>query len=287
MKKTINRTIILVAAIVAGVAVFSSVFVFDPFKLNLSIFKHELSIDKTANVISKIKKISEFTTACYYEELVIQKDKYKYFERKLYDKESSNENLSNVKHSAGSAWNRVKGAASKAAKAVKENSDTTTMGKLASVASAAKDVTIATGAAAIDMASATATEIVDLAKKDEVVIDSSKVGDIVFIVKTKVRAGFDLSKIGAEDLVVKGDTLSIKLPAPEIFDIIANPSDWEIYYREGEWEDEEIRAIQSGAKEGIRQDAIEYGIIEKAESFGKESLASLFKTFGFSEVNIY
>lgn len=240
-----KKTILLIVIIVAALAVFSSVFVFDPFKLNLSLFKHELSIDKTANVVTQIKKISEFTTACYYEELVIQKDKYDFFERKLYKENASDETNGDIKQSS-SAWNKLKGAASKAVKAIKHEDSSET--------------------------------------NYDVVIDSTKVGSIVFIVKTKVRAGFDLSKIKEGDLVVKGDTLSIRLPSPEIFDIIANPSDWEIYHRKGDWTDEEIRAIQSGAKEDIRQDAIDYGILEKAEKFGHESMTSLFKTFGFAEV---
>lgn len=37
--------------------------------------KDELSIDKTANVVTEIKKISEFTTACYYEEVVLREEK--------------------------------------------------------------------------------------------------------------------------------------------------------------------------------------------------------------------
>lgn len=281
-----KKRIILICAIVAGVASFSSVFVFDPFKLNLSLFEHNLSIDKTENVITQIKKISEFTTACYYEEIVFQKDKYKYTERKIYDKSSSKDNLRNVKQSASSAWNKVKGAASNATKAVKENDDTTTRGKLASIAGAAKDIVVASGSAAADVAATSASEMVDLAKKDDVVIDSTKVGTIVFIVKSKVRAGFDLSKIEEKDLVVNGDTITINLPEIEIFDIIANPSDWEIFYREGDWADSEIRTIQTMAKVDIKNDAIAYGLLEKAESFGMESLKSLFKTFGFSEVDL-
>ena len=279
-----RKRITLIVAIIAAAALFSSVFIFDPFKLNLSFFKHDLSIDKTANIVSQIKKISEFTTACYYEELVIEKDKYKYTERKQYDKESSHQNLSNIKQSAGSAWNRVKGAAGKAIDAVTENKETTTGGKIASYANAAKDIAVASGAAAVDMATTSAAELVDLANRDNVIIDSTRVGRIVFIVKSKVRAGFDLSKICDDDLTISSDTLFIKLPEVEIFDIIANPSDWEIYHREGIWEDDEIRAIQVGIKEDIRKDAINYGLLEKAESCGTQEIVSLFKTFGFSEV---
>ena len=47
------------------------------FNINLFGFKfgRELKIDKTANVIEKIRSISEFTTACYYEEAVLKSRK--------------------------------------------------------------------------------------------------------------------------------------------------------------------------------------------------------------------
>ena len=38
-------------------------------------FGRELKIDNTANVVEKIKSISEFTTACYYEEAVLKNRK--------------------------------------------------------------------------------------------------------------------------------------------------------------------------------------------------------------------
>ena len=222
MKKIIVKVVIGIAVILAALVAVDGFL--NRFSIFNGLFKHELSIDKTANVVTQIKKISEFTSACYYEEFVVRKDKYKYVEKKIYKDDSS-------------TWDRVK-----------------------RIAGAGDDNVVST-------------------KKD-----STLCGAIVYIVKTKVRAGFDLSKLGEKDLMVKGDTLSIKLPEAEIFDIIVNPSDWEIYHREGDWEDAEIRAIQAGAKDGIKQDAIEYGLLKKAEDFGKESMISLFKTFGFGEV---
>ncbi len=224
MKKFIIKKGIKIAIIIAGILALSTAMdgLFNGFSFFKGVFGSELSIDKTANVVTQIKKISEFTTACYYEEMVIQKEKYEYTEKKVFKE-------------GASAWDKVK-----------------------SMAGSSND----------------ASQIV----KD------STLNKIVFIVKTKVRAGFDLSKIEEKDFVVRGDTLSVKLPEVEIFDIIANPSDWEIYYREGNWEDSEIRAIQSGTKEDLRKDAIDYGLLEKADSFGRESLISMFKTFGFVEV---
>ena len=205
---------------------FSSVFVFDPFNLNLSFFKNELAIDKTANVITEIKKISEFTTACYYEDKIIDHKKYEYFDREVKKGKSS--------------------------------------GILSSLTSVFSSDT----------------------NKVEVVKDSTESGRIVYIVRTKVKAGYDFSKIEEGGITVQGDTLCVKLPPVEIFDIIANPSDWTLYYHDGEWEDAEIRTLQSNSKAGIKQDAINAGIIEKAETYGKEEIAMLFKTFGFKEVNL-
>ena len=224
--KHIVKKAIVIGAIAVAVVVFSSVFVFDPFHFGLSLFKHELKIDKTSNVISQIKKISQFTTACFYEEKVLRHDKYKQIEKKVYTQKMT-------------AIDRAKG-------------------------------------------------LIGVADKPEytTVADSSINGTIVFIVKTKVLAGFNLGKISENDLRISGDTLSVKLPEAEIFDIIVNPTDWEIFHRDGGWEDSELRAIQANAKEEIRKDALQYGLIDKATSFGHESLASLFKSFGFSEVII-
>lgn len=223
-----KKFIVKIAIVAAALSVFSSVFVFDPFHFNLNFLGKELSIEKTANVSTGIKKISEFTTACFFEEKIIQEKKYEYSERVIDHSEEGS-----------SIWNRLK-----------------------------------------NKVTGKSTE--DSAK--EVVRDSTEAGQIVFIVKTKVRAGFDLSKISENDLSISNDTLSVKLPEPEIFDIIANPSDWRIYHRAGKWEDNEIRTIQSHSLEGIRQDAIELGLLEKAQTHGKEALVSLFKTFGFKEV---
>ena len=259
---------------------------FDPFKLNLNFLGKELTIDKTANVITEIKKISEFTTACFFEDRIIQENKYKYFEKTINHKEQRNQNVATVKESAKSSWRKLKDAASSAIDNAKQSSDTTAKGIASAIGTAAKDIAVATGSSAKEIAASSAPALKDLVTADEVQMDSTQIGRIVFTVTTKVRAGYDLSKIEENDLIVSGDTLKIKLPEVEIFDIIANPSDWKIFYREGDWEDNEIRAVQSKAKDIIRDDAIAMGLLEKAESCGREELISLFKTFGFAEVKL-
>lgn len=222
MKKFIIK--IVLAVIALAVLAMAADGLLNKFNVSKSLFKHRLSIDKTASIVTQINKISEFTTACYYDELVVKKEKFKHINKKVYPNSSSK-------------WSMVTNIANPYEPALMR--------------------------------------------------DSTRIGQIVFIVKTKVRAGFDLSRITQEDLAVKGDSLVVTLPQAEIFDIIANPSDWEVFYADGFWEDSEIRSIQAEAKETIRKDAIASGLLEKAASFGKENLVSLFQSFGFREVALH
>ena len=82
------------------------------------------------------------------------------------------------------------------------------------------------------------------------------------------------------------DTLAINLPAPELFDVIINPSDYEVFVEKGKWSHEEIQAFQVQAKEHLRTHALEEDIIGKAKIEGKERLANLFKTFGYKVVEV-
>lgn len=108
--------------------------------------------------------------------------------------------------------------------------------------------------------------------------------EFCLIAKGKVRAGYDFSQLNEHDLQVRGDTLSIYLPQPKIFDVIINPSDFEIYVEDGPWSHEEVVAIESRAKHQIEADATEYGLLEKADRIGKEKVAEFFKTFGYKEI---
>ena len=159
-----------------------------------------LEIDPTANVVEHIRKISEFTTACYYEEYVIQ------------HKKPASDNA---------MLNRI-----------------------------------------------------------------MTTPEIVLMAKGRVRAGFDLSKISADDMSFSGDTLRVVLPAPEIFDVITNPSDYDIFVEQGGWTHEEITELQSGGRERVLANAMDDKILQKADSVGRERLVSLFRTFGFNTVDI-
>lgn len=110
--------------------------------------------------------------------------------------------------------------------------------------------------------------------------------EIVLIGKGKVRAGFDLSKMTKDDITVHGDTLEVTLPQVKIFDLIMNPSDFDTEYEQGKWSHELLRPIKEKAKEKLEKNAIECGLLDNAKESGIIKLTELFKTFGFSVVNV-
>lgn len=156
-----------------------------------------LKIDKTANVVEEIKKISEFTTACFYEEQVMQE-----------------------KHENEGLFAKITG-------------------------------------------------------DDE----------IVLITRGTVRAGFNLANM-AESLKVMGDTIAFRLPQVQIFDVIINPSDYDVYVEKGSWTHEQTMALVTTAQNKVREDALANNIIETARNNGEKKLQQLFGSLGFNTILI-
>ena len=94
----------------------------------------------------------------------------------------------------------------------------------------------------------------------------------------------DLAKLQEGDFNVHGDTLEMTLPPAEVFDIIMNPSDFTTEYESGTWSHELTKPIKERAKAELAQNAIDNGILDKAEENGLKRLEALFSTFGFKAV---
>lgn len=202
MKKIIIGIIVVV---VLGVVAFTL------YKTGVFNKNEELAIDETANVVTEIKKISEFTSACFYEDIILQ--------------------------------------------------DTKT----------SKVVNNAVG-----------DKIANLLGKNE---GLSK-DELVIVASGKVRAGFHLNNLEENHIFVSGDTLTVDLPKAEIFDVIVNPSDFDIYIEDGKWSHEQVTKLEEKAVGQIKEDAEKDGILDKATRSGVKKLTDMFKTFGFSVVNI-
>lgn len=205
MKYIIKLVVLLVfVAVAAGAFLYFNPSM-NPFA---GLFGKELKIEKTANVITEVKKISKFTTACYYEEVALAEKK---------------------------ANDMVDNAAGK--------------------------------------------YVASLFGKQNLVED-----ELCIIANGKVRAGYDFEKLSDDAIKVSGDTLEVKLPEVEIFDIVVNPSNFDVYVNDGTWTHEQVTEVQGKAKAKIEDDAKKAGIIEKAKTSGEEQLVNLFKTFGFGTV---
>ena len=109
-------------------------------------------------------------------------------------------------------------------------------------------------------------------------------GDFVIICKGRVRAGFDLTKMKPSDFSVSGDTLRVTLPPVEVLDVIINPTDYEHF--SGHRTHEETVGIILQAKQRLRLDAIQAGVLDQAEASGVASLQRLFSSLGYKQVDI-
>jgi hypothetical protein len=110
--------------------------------------------------------------------------------------------------------------------------------------------------------------------------------ELVFITKAKIRAGFDLSTLQKEDIVVDSVSITLKLPQVQLLDIITNPSDFYTFEESGKWSHEEVTSYKNEARAVIEKNALESGILERAENSGKEKLTTFLQALGFKEVNI-
>jgi hypothetical protein len=125
--------------------------------------------------------------------------------------------------------------------------------------------------------------IFGIGKKD---VPDTLRSEIVMIVSGVTRAGYDLGKLSENDLKISGDTITVKLPATEIFDVIVNPSDTRMFVEDGKWSHEEVTAMQVNCRNQMHQNALNRGILNKANEVGKEKVENLFKALGFKVVTV-
>ncbi len=113
---------------------------------------------------------------------------------------------------------------------------------------------------------------------------------LMLVAEGEVVAGFDLSKVSKDDIVVQGTTVNITLPAPEVlYSRIDNERTY-VYGRETGFlvspdPGLEARARQT-AEQALTNWALERGIIQKAEDYGRIQLENLLRSLGFTNIII-
>ena len=105
---------------------------------------------------------------------------------------------------------------------------------------------------------------------------------LVLIAKGTVRAGIDLREMGPDDIRFSGDTVFVRLPAPQYLDVIVNPSDFEVFAESGKWTHEEVTALQGTARQRLLMEADHSALKTKAYEGAMEAVTDLLAASGYT-----
>ena len=124
---------------------------------------------------------------------------------------------------------------------------------------------------------------------DEIVLTGTKqnlLSDdrLVIIAKGTVRAGIDLMEMTDDRLRFSGDTVFVRLPAPQYLDIIVNPSDFEVFAETGKWTHEQVTSLQNTARQRLLMGADHYGLKSKAYEGAMEAVTDLLVASGYTYI---
>lgn len=112
---------------------------------------------------------------------------------------------------------------------------------------------------------------------------------ILLIAHADVVAGFDLSKISSDDIEVDGTSLTITLPAPEIFYTALNNTMTRVYDRRtgllALYNTNLESEARAQAEHAIRSDACAAQILATTEENGQKQIEAIFKMAGFTNVS--
>jgi uncharacterized protein DUF4230 len=122
------------------------------------------------------------------------------------------------------------------------------------------------------------------------VLDRLFSGEEVLVIATgEVEAGVDLSEIGKDDVRVEGETVTMRLPEPEILSASLDEEKTRVYDRDFSPlnvrpDDELVEEARLRAIEKVEETARENGILETAEANAENSIRAFVTTLGFEEV---
>ena len=109
-----------------------------------------------------------------------------------------------------------------------------------------------------------------------------------------VVGGFDLTTLPDDAIWQEGQQVMLKLPAPEVLHVEIDFNKSHVVYRKG-WcpeaicgddLDNFIREIEPEAVEQLKKQAVEYGLLEKTATAGRDYFYYFLKSLGFTEVRV-
>jgi len=115
-------------------------------------------------------------------------------------------------------------------------------------------------------------------------------GEKVLLVATgDVEAGVDLASLGRDDVTVNGETVTIRLPEPEILSVSLDEQKTGVYDRDFgplnlRPDDDLVEQARAAAVDRIEQAARDEDILDQAEQNAEDSIRAFVRTLGFEEV---
>jgi Protein of unknown function (DUF4230) len=115
-------------------------------------------------------------------------------------------------------------------------------------------------------------------------------GEKVLLVATgDVEAGVDLSEVGEDDVRVEGETVTIRLPEPEVLSASLDEEKTRVYDRDYgplnlRPDDDLVEEARAEAEERIEAAARENGVLKTAETNAEGSIGAFVRALGFEEV---
>jgi len=112
---------------------------------------------------------------------------------------------------------------------------------------------------------------------------------VLLIAVGEVEAGVDLSELSQDDVRVNGETVTIRLPEPEILSTSLNEEETRVYDRDFSLlnfrpDDDLVEKAREKALKEVEGAARENGILDYAESNAEDSIRAFVTTLGFERV---
>jgi hypothetical protein len=113
---------------------------------------------------------------------------------------------------------------------------------------------------------------------------------LTLVAEGEVVAGFDLSKVKDEDIVTQGTIVKITLPPPEIFHTRIDNERTYVYERQTGLLVKPDPSLESRARllaeQALTDWAIQRGIHDQADKYGRYQLENLLRSLGFTTITI-
>jgi len=152
-------------------------------------------------------------------------------------------------------------------------------------------------------------ELITISAYNEIAIDSTKKGwslfnnplipallnlpilkkpehKLVLIGKGKILAGVNLAKLSTTDVFIQKDSVALMLPRAEIFQVILNPSGFEIFEETGSWTDDEVKAVKIKLRDKLVANAMQENILQKAGNKAVAVMENFLRAAGFKKVTV-